>query len=77
MTDQLPIIIVTNPEGQQTFSLLSPKEVYQPLAYPHPDLPPMTSEEWKIIFAGTQPSSSPQRSIFRKISIKFRDTLPF
>jgi len=27
MIDQIPVIIVTNPEGQQTFSSLTPKEI--------------------------------------------------
>ena len=59
MAHQIPVIIVTNPEGQQTFSSLSPIKAYQPSAYPHPDLSPMTPEEREIIFAGTQPSSQP------------------
>jgi hypothetical protein len=73
MIDQIPTIIVTSPEGQQTFLSTDTPEIDKPSVYHRPKPSPMTSEEQEIIFAGTQPV--PPRSILREILTKLGDIL--
>jgi hypothetical protein len=87
MIDQIPIIIVTSPEGRQTFLTIpiiivtSPEgrqipnspEISKSPVYHRPKPLPMTLEEREIIFAGTQPV--PPRSILREIFVRLGDIL--